>query len=330
MKFVNRNTASFLKLIQFFYKVNFNTTLTEISKCDIIKNKNGDDAMTASKLNVKTITLDIGLCSHVRLVHSSDNHVCLADLRDDERKRKLAKDRLKCFGKTAEELVDLFEQSVKYAADNGAVFLSTGDICDFISYACLDEAKTMLSVADSVFAVGNHEFSKYVGEAKEDDAYKNDSYRFVQSFFRNDLTFDSRTVNGLNIVTVDNSYYNFTMLQLEKLKAEAAKGLPILMAFHNPIFTSELYAYMVSELDNKLSYSVGCPDEYTSRNPFEKVPDSATKAFIEYMSSEPLIKAVLAGHVHRFFESGLHWKHEARQIIAGAGFEGYVTDITVK
>lgn len=285
-------------------------------------------------LNIKKTQIDIGLPSPVRLIHSSDNHICLADKRDDERKNLLAEQRVKCFGTTSDILVSRFVQSMDYACDNNAIFLSTGDIADFISYACLDTAKTQLKRADSIFAVGNHEFSKYVGEAKEDAAYKASSYAFVQSFFSDDLTFSSRLLGGLNLITLDNVYYNFTSRQTQLLKKEIEKGYPIILAFHNPIYTSELYDLLVGEKHSKCVYCVGAPEEILKSYPADRYEqqkaDRETLEFISYASKQPLIKAVLAGHVHEYCESTLHWAADIPQICADGGFKGFINDITIK
>jgi len=61
-----------------------------------------------------------------------------------------------------------------------------------------------------VTCAGNHEFSQYVGEAEEDEAYKAQSFAAVQGVYPNDLVFASRIVHGVNFVAVDNTYYRFT------------------------------------------------------------------------------------------------------------------------
>ena len=53
----------------------------------------------------------------------------------------------------------------------------------------------------------------------------------------------------------------------------------------------------------------------------------STKAFYDYVCGEPMIKAVLAGHVHFPFESMLPGGKP--QFVTGLGSEGYAREITI-
>jgi hypothetical protein len=132
----------------------------------------------------------------VRALHFSDTHLCYADERENDRKRTLAANRVRYFGKGPASL----DASLAYAKERGGLVLHTGDLIDFVSAKNLEAVKEKFSSADCILSAGNHEFSQYVGETKEDDAYKAQSYARVQQHFPNDLTFYSRTVSGVNFV----------------------------------------------------------------------------------------------------------------------------------
>lgn len=85
----------------------------------------------------------------------------------------------------------------------------------------IELAKDFAETIDCFFAAGNHEFSLYVGEAKEDAAYRAQSLDRVNAAFGNDIRFDSGIIGGVNFVAVDNFYYLFEEFQLEGLKNEA-------------------------------------------------------------------------------------------------------------
>ena len=53
--------------------------------------------------------------------------------------------------------------------------------------------------------------------------------------------------------------------------------------------------------------------------------DAPTRAFIDYVQSQPLIRAVLAGHLHYDFETRL--SGGAVQIVTGGGFRGCAREI---
>ena len=129
-------------------------------------------------------------------------------------------------------------EQLAYAKANRLPIFYTGDLIDFVSHKNLEAAQALLKDTDYFMAVGNHEFSLYVGEAFEDEAYKMQSYDFVQKHFKNDLTFANREMHGINFVAVDNSYYRFTLSQLEKLKrarADITAQRPDMIFFIRPL-----------------------------------------------------------------------------------------------
>ncbi len=277
-----------------------------------------------------TIThIRFDLASPFKVLHLSDNHLCLADERDDERKNLLAQRRQKEFDSQGKGVMPHLNEQLAYAKENNLPILYTGDLIDFVSNKNLETAETLFKDMDYFIAVGNHEFSLYVGEAFEDEAYKMQSYDFVQKHFKNDLTFANREMHGINFVAVDNSYYRFTFPQLEKLKKEAEKGLPIVLMLHCPLHTDELYHLIMDDLHFPCAYLTGTPepllkpyDDYRYR---QQKPDEATDAFIDYVHSCPSIKAILAGHLHESCESAL--PSGLMQYITGGGYKGYAREI---
>jgi hypothetical protein len=171
---------------------------------------------------------------------------------------------------------------------------------------------------------GNHEFSQYVGEAWEDEAYKYQSFNLVQTMTKYDLEFASRIVGGVNLVGVDNGYYYFLWSQLAALRAEVAKGLPILLLMHNPIYTPDLYDEMMLRRKNACAYVCGRPAEkmacYDAHRRKQQQSYFATNEFIDYVKNEPLIKAFITGHLHFNYEGEL--VPGKMQYVTGGGFRG--------
>lgn len=244
--------------------------------------------------------VEIGLNNPVYVLHASDTHLTRADMRDGERKVRLAEDRIRGFRQAEEVLVKIGELSKKLKQP----ILHTGDLLDFVSVANLEAAKAFTEEHDLFMAAGNHEFSLYVGEAKEDAAYRNQSLWKVQACFKNDIRMSSRIIDGIKFVALDNSYYTFEPEQLEFLKQESKEGLPMVLLFHVPLYDSALY-------DNEMSHSpcgylVGVPEErmrcYTPDRYEQQLPDAVTLETLEYIANEPLIKAILTGHLHYNYE----------------------------
>jgi len=283
-------------------------------------------------LRITPIDIKIGLPKPVRALHFSDTHLCYADERENDRKRALAASRVRYFSKGPANL----DASLTYAKERGELVLHTGDLIDFVSTKNLEAVKEKFSSTDCILSAGNHEFSQYVGEAKEDDAYKAQSYARVQSYFPNDLTFYSRTVGGVNFVALDDVYHELTAKELELFKGEVAKGLPIILLCHCPLYTPETFDAELKHHQEQLRrrpkkdifmYQVGVPPERTIGMVRARRPEEPTLALIDYLKKQPLLKAILCGHLHlrvsgRFSET-------ATEYVAGPSYNGEAQEITI-
>ena len=219
-------------------------------------------------MNIITTKLNIGAKRPFKIIHMTDVHLTYADMRDGERKVTLAKDRLPIFPKAQQVLDTASELSKKYDAP----IMCTGDLIDFVSLENLERAKEFTDNNDVFIAAGNHEYSLYVGEAFEDAAYRNQSLDKVQAAFKNNIRQASRIIEDINFVALDNGYYLFEEQQTEFLKEQVKKGLPIVLLLHVPFYESDLK---------------------------RQLSDPFTRDTIEYIGNQPLIKAVIAGHIHK-------------------------------
>ena len=281
------------------------------------------------ELTVLKTEIRIGLVQPVRLLHVTDSHICLANEADAAYDPELpahAKQRGDAFG--GEEQVESYlTQAIEYAKRENIPMLHTGDLYDFLSEANFAYMKQALSQVDSIYAAGNHDFCHFVGRAIEDYQYKWENLRRVQPYVKQNLYFDSRVIGGLNIVTLDDGYYLFSKGQEEMLRAEAAKGYPILLCMHVPLYTPRLAAEILEK--NVCAYVTGAPRELYTRYPndrrMQQNPDRATLEMIDYILSEPMIKAVVAGHVHKNYEEPL--ANGVVQICTHAGYAGYAREL---
>ena len=254
-------------------------------------------------MNILHTEINIGAQKPFTVLHASDTHITLADSRDGKRKTDLAGGRQNCFPKADE----MFDKLIEMQNETGNLLVYTGDLIDFVSQKNLEKAKDFSQKTDCFFAAGNHEFSLYVGEAKEDAAYRNQSLDKVQAAFKNDIRFSSRIVNGINFVAVDNSYYFFEQWQLDGLKAEAEKGLPIVLCMHNPVYSAELYEFLLNrEGRDRPAYLMSVPEEkmkhYTPDRYEQQKEDAVTHEAYEFILNCDRIKTLLVGHVHCPFE----------------------------
>ncbi len=253
-----------------------------------------------SALNITHLTLPVGATAPFKIIHLSDTHLTYADLRDGQRKVDLIDWRLPSFPHAEAVLAEAGALSREL---NAPIF-HTGDLIDFVSLANLEAVKALTDTHDVYMATGNHEFSLYVGEAKEDAAYRNQSLPAVQACFGNNIRMDSRVINGVNFVALDNGYYLFEPEQFEFLKGEVEKGLPIVLMMHTPLYEPALYEVMMGRCP--CAYLAGVPEEkmrgYPADRYEQQLADTVTLEMMEYIAKEPAIKAILTGHLHFNYE----------------------------
>ena len=269
-----------------------------------------------ANLKVVEFTLKVGATKPFTAVHISDTHLTFADERETERKQKLAKDRLRYFGDSEKNL----RAAVTYAKERDAVLLHTGDMVDFLSDKNFEFVSAFYKEDGMVphfVSSGNHEFSHYLGEAKEDEAYKMQSFDRVQKAFPNDLKFCSRVINGVNFVAFDDVYYYVDDNAIELFEKEVEKGLPIVTMCHVPFYTPELYRFMIEDQKERISYTIGVPDDKK-----EHAKNENTMKFLEWLKTQPLMKAHISGHLHVNHVD--QYSEYAKQYVVGGNFKGDV------
>lgn len=262
-------------------------------------------------MKIRQVTIHADAQTPFQMLHTSDNHICLADMRDDERKQELAVSRADMFTKGhLNKLTESVEEIVAYAKDHELTLLHTGDMIDFVSEANLDYARKVFEGIDLFMAAGNHEFSLYVGEAWEDEAYKAQSFEKVKNAFQGDFWFQTREVNGVKFVAVDNNYYYVTPKQLELFKEAASDGMPLVLVVHNPLYSEDTYnKVMEGKKETDPPYLFGCPENklrsLEKYRYLQQKPDDTTQEFLQFCESLPNLKAVIAGHLHTYYETRL-------------------------
>lgn len=276
------------------------------------------------------IKVNVGAAKPFKAVQLGDVHMVRVDSSDDQRKIALAAARYQEM-KLGEHYL---EEAIGIARKKHAVLLHVGDMIDFVSHANLEYAGMIFGSDDWFACAGNHEYSRYVGEANENAEYKAGTFDEVSKEFPNNLTFASRVINGVNFVAVDDVYYNFTAEQLALMKREVAKGMPIVFMCHVPFYAPRHYRSQLKKTNGLCSYETGIPDELISTwkkidypedqlwrdRRVQQRADAETKDFVKYVESEPLVKAVLCGHTHDFSKERI--SPFAKMYVCGAVYEG--------
>ncbi len=254
-----------------------------------------------------------GLEKPVRILHLTDVHLSLADDIDGDDMKEHAASRRDTFFREANfperDPVGYLEEAMEYSKEFDCTVI-TGDLMDFNSHANREVAKKILAGHDYLFCPGSHEFAPKVG-IPDTFEYKREHWDEVQSVFRGDMEFESRIVGGVNLVSMDNSFYVWTQRQFDLLKQEVAKGLPIVLfchcAFNSPFLNQTT-------------------DRFGSLSRPKEVSDF-TNEVNRYIYNEPLIKTAFSGHYHGL--GGTASVGEKEGYVLAPLFKGFVGEIII-
>ncbi len=240
----------------------------------------------------------IGLEKPFSILHISDTHLCAAYEDELPYDRRWADFRNGVFGGKQEESL---RDSLAWAKDNVDAVLHTGDLIDFQTRANFDLVKKYFRRTPDMFGcMGNHEFQRHkegepIRNTAEYNALSADELRRVYPF---DLSLQSTVLAGVNFVAIEQVYGFVTASQVERFHAEVKKDLPIVLCMHAPIYTEHIW--MAHD-----KYWPGCGKKFradTVKAAYgdykRQREDKTTADFLAYLRKEPLLKAVLAGHLH--------------------------------
>ena len=279
------------------------------------------------KLNILESSIKIGLRKPIKLLHITDSHIFRGN--DSGYNRKSEFD-IEYDGCTE----DYFFEALEYAKNNNLPIIHTGDLIDFFSAENFLFIDKHFDCVDYIYAAGNHDFVDWADVKRgqqENTDYKEKQIKLTAPHIKNNLYFSSRIIDGVNIVTMDDSYYRITSGQLDMLKAEVAKGYPIILCMHIPIYAPKLAKASIPEWSPNVSHILGAPEELLAKYPDDRraqqEADTETNIAIEYIKSEPLIKALITGHTHINHEEPI--APGKMQYTTHGTFAGYVREITI-
>ena len=262
-------------------------------------------------------TVNIGLEKPFSILHISDTHLTAVYPNEDEKKQQLHKIRTTTFGGRQEEAL---RDSLDWARQHVDYVVHTGDLIDWQSEANFDMVKKYFGEG-VVGCLGNHEFSQHMwlSEPKETgtEQYKDLTRKKLQEVFPYDIELQSQVVSGVNFVTLDDVYGYVTERQVELFRKEVKKGLPIVLCMHVPFHTENIWRADIRFWhDEKSRFRNVAPDpsgEYKRQQ-----DDPVTSAFIAYLKTEPLLKAILAGHLHITIQD--QFSPTATEYVVGGNF----------
>ena len=238
------------------------------------------------QLSLAYSRINAGATKPFSVLHISDTHLTFADPHEEKTIQEYKTRRTELFGGRQYEAL---KDSIRWAKLNADYLIHTGDLIDWGSEANLRAVKEAFGVdAGLVFgAIGNHEYfwPRDNGRIPRHECFDGCSLAYPYN-----LHFSSQIVNGVNFVSIDDSNYNISESQVEAFAREVKKGLPIILLMHVPFHTPEITAA------KRKFYNFGTKFRNDPVLPFT-FGKRATQ-FIEYLKKEPLLKGILAGHLH--------------------------------
>ena len=276
------------------------------------------------------LELKVGAKKPFEMLHISDSHLVTLgadDLaRSDKKDLAYFRTRLTVFGHPKN--VEMFAAALAYAKAKRLPILHTGDLLDFVTEGGLAQARRDLAGREWLYAIGNHEYSGSAKPSPKTEWLKDARGRMEQTF-PNAITCASKVVNGVNIVAFDNVGMSQDVFdaQFAAIKAEFAKGLPTVLAYHIPFYTPELAQHSVDVIqttpnhwarksvktvaDLHSGWLAACPGKGDLK---------INKTLVEWLPKQKNLKVLLCGHKH--FEYQSPFCEGVTQYVCGATFKG--------
>ncbi len=278
-------------------------------------------------MDYPSLSLAIGAEKPFRALVVADTHLLFSDGRDCKAKYDIA---IRRYGEyvysNIGRNVPYFLDALQFVQKHCDIMLHCGDLIDFYSPQNLEVAQKLLELAqvDYFMCAGNHEYTNYSGQHAETEPEIQEARAKVPLIFKNDINHGSRLINGINLVALYNGKYQFEESDLEFFDQQVAKGYPIILMIHNPFYTPGLeHRLFQIEGETKLHFTALSPEkQHLPRVSVAPPATPITLRFLERITHEPLLKAVLAGHVHCHANQCDELAPGILQIVVGGGYYG--------
>ena len=289
-----------------------------------------DEVLVEKYLKPVRVSLAVGAKAPFKALHFSDSHVSQSDAQDlldgDECAMILYNARYPRFPVSVQSLAAV----CAYGRRNKTLLLNTGDLFDFRSEANLRCVERAFKGVDVFSCLGNHEGGGHHSKGMNPQTKEaRDALRArYEKALGNPLLVASRVVNGVNFVAFDNGGLerDHVKEQAAAIKAEFAKGLPVVLMCHKPIYTPELIVDMCEKRNRPRPSRNLHGYVMLGEEACETKPHAVTRDLVEFLRRQHNLKAVLCGHLH--FEWRGTFNGNVPMLVAGGNFEGAAYEIS--
>lgn len=263
----------------------------------------------------ETVSVKIpGLTKSYTFLHLSDAHVAYAAPGASDAAKELAAKQTKAWMHGDIPPVNVFENVLAEAKDAGIdAILMAGDCIDYYSADNAAYMREHLPVCGTeiLYAAGNHEYGSYTAEAVD----RAEASAALAPVMFGTPDFWVRDFGEFLVIGVDDSTQHVRPEQVEKMKEQIARGLPILLLMHIPLRTPAIEPSVMKKWGT--TFMIGTDED----------PDS-TKEFCELVKSAENVAAVFAGHIH--YEHTGEFAPGRMQYVSAPAFTGFLRKVVVE
>lgn len=258
------------------------------------------DAAAPFALDLRTVKLALGLPMPFSFIHFSDTHLTEATATElaaaGAEGRTRHEKRVKILGRNARS----FAAVLARIRETGSFAVNTGDLLDYVTAGGLTAAAAQRGL-DILTTPGNHETTVLDPAKRPKGKAMFDALGAqIEAAYGSRLPVESRTVKGVRFVAFDNAGVSrYRMAEaLEALKREFAAGSPTVLCCHFPLYSPDLLAHLRKGNKTKPARAwmmLGEEVEGVAPKPEEQ-------SIIDFLKAQKNLKAVLAGHLHGFWQ----------------------------
>lgn len=277
-------------------------------------------AFSGNKVNIS----GVGLKAPLKLLVAGDTHFGFHDKRDDENADYYK--RMAQYAAPKEPFEKMLAKAKERKVD---ALLLLGDIISFPTLANVDYVHGALEASglNYLYTAGNHDWH-FEGISGSDIEQRDEwiEKRLKPLYRKQKPLMYSKMIGGLRVVMIDNSVYHILPEQLEFWRTEAAKGDPIMLCMHIPLW---MLGYGEGGFCAAPKWGAQSDKiwQIERRQRWAEKAMPSTSEFREAVFATPNLVAIFAGHEHQLMfatESG------KMQIVVPSNRDGSYFQVEVK
>jgi predicted phosphodiesterase len=216
-----------------------------------------------------------------------------------------------------------FGKALEYANEQSFdCVVLTGDIINGATINNLEYLDKQLRTLQSpyLYTLGNHDW-EYPHQTWCDETRRTQYSKFNQ-FTKGSPTIQVSNINGVNLITLDNSTYQVTIEQLTFVEKQLAGGLPTLLFMHIPIYIPSLLTDVMKTWKSPIMMAAEGWDKKQQKQWKVEEATAPTKDMYNLLMENPYnnLIGLFCGHVH--FAHTDAFGHGSYQYVTQPGFNG--------